>query len=398
MPSPPNLLSPLVTGVASAQSLLHQALALTQEAQQEAPLVADVTKAQAAMDTDAVTAAQADKVAQGMTTQADAAAARAVTAESAFNELALPLESTLIAQYMGEQVTLPNMVGPNQADDLALAAFYADVILSPGGIIDTRHQDELVAQASLAARQALQDKGDAAAAKAQAALSAETDQVHSLESRLAVTNTGSAAQLVEGRALLADQAGAELTSPTAFQARQQSGIPSPPSTTAIALDWAFSELGKPYLWGGTGPGAFDCSGFTEYVWGKAGVSIPRTSETQYSWTISVDLSQLLPGDLVFYGTTDIHHVGIYIGDGLMIDAPHTGTVLQVNTIWWSDLAGFGRVHVPTVAGGERPPPSSKAPVTAEVVAAAGKVPSETAPPPAGGKVASASMPSATATT
>ena len=74
------------------------------------------------------------------------------------------------------------------------------------------------------------------------------------------------------------------------------------------------------------------------------MSIPRVAADQYAWTIPVPLSQLLPGDLVFFGKTDIHHVGIYIGDGLMINAPHTGTVVQVSSIWWSDLAGFGRVH------------------------------------------------------
>ena len=99
---------------------------------------------------------------------------------------------------------------------------------------------------------------------------------------------------------------------------------------------------------------FDCSGLTQYVWRQAGVSIPRVAADQDAWTIPVPLSQLLPGDLVFYGQTDIHHVGIYIGDGLMINAPHTGTVVQVSSIWWSDLAGFGRVHAPGHAGPAAP--------------------------------------------
>ena len=93
---------------------------------------------------------------------------------------------------------------------------------------------------------------------------------------------------------------------------------------------------------------------TQYVWRQAGVTIPRVAAAQYAWTIPVPLSQLLPGDLVFYGTTDIHHVGIYIGDGLMINAPHTGTVVQVSSIWWSDLAGFGRVHAARHSGAAAP--------------------------------------------
>ncbi len=131
------------------------------------------------------------------------------------------------------------------------------------------------------------------------------------------------------------------------------------STTSVALAWAFSELGKPYVWAATGPNSFDCSGLTQFVWRKAGVAIPRVAADQYSWTVPVPLSQLLPGDLVFFGTTDIHHVGIYIGDGLMINAPHTGDVVRVSSIWWSDLAGFGRVHASGVPVPQHMPPSAR---------------------------------------
>ena len=158
-------------------------------------------------------------------------------------------------------------------------------------------------------------------------------------------------------AALASQAGNELLSATSLQFTPKGPLPAPLSTTTVALEWAFAELGKPYVWGATGPNSFDCSGLTQYVWRQAGVSIPRVAADQYAWTIPVPLSQLLPGDLVFYGTTDIHHVGIYIGDGLMINAPHTGTVVQVSSIWWSDLAGFGRVH----AAGSRALPPAYAP-------------------------------------
>ncbi|MST33199.1 NlpC/P60 family protein, partial [Acidimicrobiaceae bacterium USS-CC1] len=157
-------------------------------------------------------------------------------------------------------------------------------------------------------------------------------------------------------------------------------LPAPLSTTDVALTWAFAELGVPYLWGGTGAGGFDCSGLTQYVWGKAGVSIPRVAAAQYAWTDPVPLSQLTPGDLVFYGHGYIHHVGIYIGDGLMINAPYTGTVVQVSSIWWSDLAGFGRVHADGTPTASRQVPTPADPIR-RVVRSEKPVPSESKPPP-----------------
>jgi hypothetical protein len=189
-----------------------------------------------------------------------------------------------------------------------------------------------------------------------------------------------AGQVAADHAALASQAGAELLSSTSLQFTPKGGIPAPLPTTTVALKWAFAELGKPYVWGATGPNSFDCSGLTQFVWRQAGVNIPRVASAQYAWTIPVPLSQLLPGDLVFYGTTDIHHVGIYIGDGLMINAPHTGTVVQVSSIWWSDLAGFGRVHATGAPVPLHQPPNLTHPAAAEVIATPGPVPSQKKPP------------------
>lgn len=95
--------------------------------------------------------------------------------------------------------------------------------------------------------------------------------------------------------------------------------------TAIAS--AYSELGKPYVWGATGPGGFDCSGLMQNAWGQAGVALPRTSQEQADIGPSVPLSAIRPGDLVVYfpGRT---HVGMYVGDGLVIHAPRPGSRVQ----------------------------------------------------------------------
>jgi cell wall-associated NlpC family hydrolase len=113
-----------------------------------------------------------------------------------------------------------------------------------------------------------------------------------------------------------------------------------------AVDFAYAQLGKPYQWGGTGPNSYDCSGLTMMSWEAAGVQIPRVAQDQYDATARVPIADLLPGDLVFFGTSGsgISHVGIYIGNGEMIDAPETGQDVSIQSIYWPDLAGGGRVQ------------------------------------------------------
>lgn len=97
------------------------------------------------------------------------------------------------------------------------------------------------------------------------------------------------------------------------------------------INTAKSFLGTPYVWGGTSPSGFDCSGFTQYVLAQNGKSIPRTSQEQFASGQAVDKSQLQAGDLVFYnwsGGTEATHVGIYEGNGKMIHAPHKGDVVK----------------------------------------------------------------------
>ncbi|GAA4574647.1 C40 family peptidase [Planotetraspora kaengkrachanensis] len=114
-----------------------------------------------------------------------------------------------------------------------------------------------------------------------------------------------------------------------------------------AAHWALKQLGKPYVWAADGPSSFDCSGLTMRAWQRAGISLDHWTGTQWSSGPHVPIRSLRSGDLVFYGRLSsypgtIHHVGIYIGRGLMVHAPQTGDVVRISSIWRRDLVGATR--------------------------------------------------------
>ena len=113
-----------------------------------------------------------------------------------------------------------------------------------------------------------------------------------------------------------------------------SGASSEQGRTAVA--WALEQVGKPYLWGGTGPGAFDCSGLVMRAWAQAGVDIPRVTTDQVDAGTRVELDELQPGDLLFYDTGapggSPSHVTMYAGDGQMVNAPRTGQSIRVEPV------------------------------------------------------------------
>ncbi|GAA0949629.1 C40 family peptidase [Nonomuraea longicatena] len=115
----------------------------------------------------------------------------------------------------------------------------------------------------------------------------------------------------------------------------------------IAANWVLTQLGKPYVWAADGPASYDCSGLTMRAWEQAGVRIDHWTGTQWTSGPHVPMSQLRRGDLLFFGriTSDpgtIHHVGMYIGRGLMVHAPQTGDVVRIASMWRSDLVGATR--------------------------------------------------------
>jgi cell wall-associated NlpC family hydrolase len=102
---------------------------------------------------------------------------------------------------------------------------------------------------------------------------------------------------------------------------------------AKALAFARAQIGKPYVWGATGPGSYDCSGLTQAAWRAAGVTLPRTTYDQVNAGTTVSLTDAQPGDLIFF-YDDISHVGIYIGNGMMIHAPKPGAYVREESVYY----------------------------------------------------------------
>ncbi len=121
---------------------------------------------------------------------------------------------------------------------------------------------------------------------------------------------------------------------------------APGPAAAAAINYAIAQLGTPYVWADETPGVgFDCSGLVQSAYHAAGIDLPRTAQTQYDMGPPLPPgSPLEPGDLVFFGSSpaNVTHVGIYLGQGEMIDAPHTGAVVRIEPYRWSDYLGATR--------------------------------------------------------
>jgi cell wall-associated NlpC family hydrolase len=109
-----------------------------------------------------------------------------------------------------------------------------------------------------------------------------------------------------------------------------------------ALKWALTRIGDPYVWGAAGPDAFDCSGLVMWSYAHVGISLEHFTGDQWNEGEHIPRSELEPGDLVFFYPT-ISHVGMYVGNGLMVDAPTQGQDVQIQPVMWDSFVGAVRI-------------------------------------------------------
>ncbi|MDH6137902.1 cell wall-associated NlpC family hydrolase [Kitasatospora sp. MAA4] len=228
----------------------------------------------------------------------------------------------------------------------------------PSGYLDratTQHEASVSEAGALKALQQSertlnQQKQDAAAALAQldsttTALNGAKAQVQAkLQQSQSLLNSLTAGQRA---ALLAAQQDAEGGEASRGSTRADlASLPQASGQAGVAVQAALSRLGDPYLWGAGGPSAFDCSGLTQWAYGQAGIQLPRTSQEQATVGIAVPgLAQARPGDLVIYNAEDgpEGHVGLYIGNGQVVHAPHAGAVVRIMQANAMSIATIRRV-------------------------------------------------------
>ncbi len=223
-----------------------------------------------------------------------------------------------------------------------------DVLLAQAGVVDT------LADRQVAAIMRLKESQRKLSADT-ASLGREKAKVTSAEAKLAATKKDVDAKLADAQALLdrltaaqrramerasrdaarraLEQAGGGSTTPDTSGPGGSLdcgsvGVSAPSARVKAVIDYACAQLGDPYVWGADGPGSFDCSGLTMAAWAKGGVSLPHSSRMQAGYGTRISSSQMRPGDLLFY-YSPISHVAIYLGNGMMIHAPHSGDVVKI---------------------------------------------------------------------
>ncbi|MCU1669764.1 MAG: Cell wall-associated hydrolase [Blastococcus sp.] len=202
------------------------------------------------------------------------------------------------------------------------------------------HTESVIAQVAIAqetARRA-QAAADQLASKAKAGLAELKAQQAAVQKKIDAYKADFARlTATEQAAVTTALSGPRLAVPSA------DSLPlAPGSAAAVAVKAALAQVGKPYVWGSSGPNGFDCSGLTSYAWGMAGVALVHSSRGQSQLGHEVSRSQLQPGDLVYF-YSPVSHVGLYIGNGMMVHARTFGQPVAVTSVDQSGYRGARRI-------------------------------------------------------
>ena len=199
------------------------------------------------------------------------------------------------------------------------------------------------AAAEEAARQAAAEEAARRAAAEEAARAAAAEAAAKPTSSPSSTSPKSTPKPSTSSSTTSSTTSSTRSTPTSTSSPTTTKPPASKGGVDAVIAFARAQLGDPYVWAAAGPDSWDCSGLTMKAWAQAGVKLSHYTGSQYRETARVPVDQLKPGDLVFFGPSvaGIHHVGLYIGNGEMIHAPHTGTVVKIATIWRKDLIPNG---------------------------------------------------------
>jgi cell wall-associated NlpC family hydrolase len=265
--------------------------------------------------------------------QAAAAAAQAATeAQAALDAYAPQLRA--IAQSAGtSQSRIAAFLTGDSAADIVQQMTTLDLIAS--------HMEGLLGEVSIAQRAAEETRAaaDAAAAQATAALAELERQEAEVQARVDTYEADFARlSAAEQAVVTASLAGPALPPPST--ASVVAAAPSGAVADVVAA--ALAQVGDPYVWGGSGPDGFDCSGLTSYAYAAVGVPLPHSSRAQSELGVAVSRADLQPGDLVYF-YSPVSHVGLYIGDGLMVHARTFGVPVAVTSVDMRGYAGARRV-------------------------------------------------------
>ena len=282
------------------------------------------------------------------------------------SEVRVRLSDVAVQAYVqgGTNATLSRLVRAASSTDMAVRRQYMRVTAADQrailGEMRSAREDLTLLQGRLATEEkAARSATDTAASLRRAAIAAE-DVQRGILTRV----QGELNQLVTAEANRRAAEEAARQAPPAFQdapvrtptavtpaggatlAPAAASAPVPTSSKAsIAVRTAEAQIGKPYVYGGSGPDSFDCSGLTAFAWRAAGVSLSHSAYTQWFETTRVPIDQIQPGDLLFFGrdgVESIHHNAIYVGGGQMVEASQTGVPIRYRGWRAGDLVGAGR--------------------------------------------------------
>jgi peptidoglycan DL-endopeptidase CwlO len=250
--------------------------------------------------------------------------------------------------HLGTRASDMYRTGPLGFIDVLLGTKSFDELASMWDVLKNLNRDDAIAVSQMKVA-----KAEAAAAHAELSVKeqASARQVAVMRDQTRTYRSMLAARSAKLKGLETEIRNIEAAQQAAAMAAARRGIyggnpganypaPTIPAHGSVVA-YARSRLGCPYVYAASGPGAFDCSGLTMWCYRQIGISLPHSSSAQFGSGQHVSRADLQPGDLVFFGSP-IHHVGMYIGGGMMIEAPHTGASVRVAPAFRSDYVGACR--------------------------------------------------------